>query len=199
MPHWSIFPTFSDVRAWLEAHYRATLSFDLESTYQGDVMCMGLWPVDNWLDEQGICIPLLKQGGKPYWDNQLDRLRVMDMIFTMLRDPHWAKVGQNVAGFDIPLMRKAWGIETQGLLGDTMIAHSLVMPELPHSLAFLSSIFTDLSPYKIEVHETSTEEKDDTDKWENIQHYDDYKLREYCLLDTFATAGSWVHLERMMS
>lgn len=199
MPQWSIFPTADDVLSWLDAHHHQALSFDLESTYQGSIMCMGLWPVDNWLDAQGICIPFLKQGGRPYWDNQLDRLRVMDAVFTMLRDPAWGKIGQNVAGFDIPLIRKTWGVETAGLIGDTMIAHSLVMPELPHGLAFLSSIFTDLSPYKLEVHEDATDERDDVDKWTNVQHYDDFKLREYCLLDTFATAGAWVHLERMMS
>ena len=196
MPTWAITPDAKTILDWLAAHKGQTLSLDLESTYRDEVMCMGLWPVDRACTEQGLCIPFRKQYGKDYWDSQHDRLRVVCAVFDMLRDPAWPKIGQNIAGFDIPLMKRVWDIETRGLLGDTMVMHSLVMPELPHGLAFLSSIFTDLGAFKRDVH-TNESEKDDVNKWEAVQDYADDNLRTYCLLDCFATALTWTALERM--
>lgn len=198
MPDWAIFPDCDRILHWLNEFRGQTLSLDLESTYHEQIMCMGLWPVDDDLETQGICIPFRKRGLHDYWDSQHDRMRVMDAVFTMLQDANWGKVGQNIAGFDIPLMERAWGIRTRGLVGDTMVAHSLCMPELPHGLAFLSSMFTDLGPFKRDVH-TNESEKDDTNKWEMVQEYDDRNLRSYCLLDTFSTSRVWKALERMMA
>lgn len=197
MPHYAIFPTAQCVIDWLAAHKGHTLSLDIESTYFDQIMCLGIWSVDTALEDEGICVPFFSRGGVKYW-NTLDELRVKEAVFSMLADATWPKVGQNFVGFDVPMMRKVWGVETRGVIGDTMVAHWSVMPELLHGLAFLSSIFTDLSPYKVEVHSNETE-KDDTDKWQAVQDYDDRNLREYCLLDTFATALAWIALVRMMA
>ncbi len=199
MPDDTIFPTVDGVLTWLAAHRDHTLSLDLEATYHDKIMCMGLWSVEAALEDTGICIPFFKQGGPRYWGSALDDLRIKQAVFDMLTDATWHKIGQNIAGFDVPLMEKVWGVEVRGVIGDTMLAHWACMPELPHGLAFLSSIFTDLSPYKIEVHTNESDEKDDVDKWEAVQDYDDRNLREYCLLDTFATALSWTALEGMMA
>jgi hypothetical protein len=197
MPDYSIFPTTGVVLEWLAQHRGQTLSIDIESTYQGQIMCLGIWPVDTALTDEGICIPFCKKGGEKYW-NIHHELAVKQAVFAMLSNPTWPKIGQNFAGFDVPMMQKAWGVQTRGVLGDTMIAHWCCMPELPHGLAFLSSIFTDLSPFKREVH-TNESEKDDVDKWSAVQDYDDRNLREYCLLDTFATALTWTALVEIMA
>jgi DNA polymerase I len=196
MPTDMLFPTVPTVVNWLEAHRGHTLSVDIECTYHGQIMCVGLWCVDEDLEDQGVCIPFYSKGGTRYWNN-LDELRVKEALFGMLKDVSWPKIGQNFVGFDVSKMEEAWGVKTLGVVGDTMLAHWCVMPELPHGLAFLSSIFTDLSPYKLEVH-TNESEKDDVDKWESVQEYDDRNLREYCQQDTFATSRTWHSLVAMM-
>lgn len=197
MPHYTMFPTVDGVLEWLARYQGCTLSLDIESTYHGQIMCLGMWPVDTALEDEGLCVPFYSRGSVKYW-NGLDELRVKQAVFGMLSDASWPKVGQNFVGFDVPRMKQAWGVDTQGVIGDTMVAHWCCMPELPHGLAFLSSIFTDLSPYKAEVHTNETE-KDDVDKWERVEEYDDRNLREYCLLDCFATAMAWRALEEMMA
>lgn len=197
MPEWATFPTAQNVREWLHNYEGETLACDLEATFMGQIMCLGLWPVDDYLTDQGLCIPFLNQGGGPYW-TPVEGMEVKSLVHKFLGDAEWPKVWQNGVGFDIPLLREAWGLEVRGTIGDTMVAHHLVMPELPHGLAFLSSIFTDMGPYKIEVHATTAEAKDDLLKFEDVLRYPERPLREYCLKDCFATAAAWVALAEMM-
>jgi hypothetical protein len=194
-PSWATHPDVHEVVTWLDEHKHLTLALDLETTYSGQIMCCGLWPVEGVLEDQGLCIPFAQRGGRDYW-SILQGLKVKEALFDVLTSPSTRIVGQNAAGFDVPMMRKAWGINVK-LVGDTMIAHSLCMPELPHGLAFLSSVFTHLSPYKHEFGE-SKEAKDDVDKWERVQDMDDMELRVYNILDAFATAVVWGELEKMM-
>lgn len=194
----SLFPDVDYVLGWLDHYKGQLLALDIESTYQGQIMCLGMWPVETALEDEGLCVPFWSRGGIKYW-NALDELRVKQAVFGMLTDADWPKVGQNFVGFDVPRMKQAWGVDTVGVIGDTMVAHWCCMPELPHGLAFLSSIFTDLSPYKAEVH-TNESEKDDVDKWEAVLDYDDRNLREYCCHgDCFATAVTWRGLREMMA
>lgn len=193
-PRWATHPTEPDVAGWLNEFQDCTLCLDLETTYSGQIMCLGLWPIEYALEAQGICIPFFSKGMQKYW-NPVDELKVKGSLFHVLKRAR--VVGQNIAGFDAPMMRKAWGLSIEPY-GDTMIAHSLCMPELPHGLAFLSSVFTDLSPYKKEFGDSKAE-KDDVDKWERIQDSDDLELRVYNLLDVFATAVVWQALVEMMA
>lgn len=198
MPDWSIYPDVEHVREWLTARRGLTLSLDLESTYQGQIMCLAMWPVEDALADQGICIPFYRKGGERYWPMAAD-LEVKRLLFGMLKDRDWPKIGQNFIGFDAPLIKKVWDITVEGIIADLMVAHWQIMPEMPHGLAFISSMFTDLPPYKIEVHEVASEEKDDVDKWENVLQYEDRPLRVYCMEDTFVPAVTWPILERIMS
>lgn len=193
-PRWSTHPDADDVHRWLKEHEHCALCLDLETTYSGQIMCCGLWCVEHALTSQGICIPFFSKGMQKYW-NPLDELKVKGSLFHALKTQR--VVGQNIVGFDIPMMRKAWGLVIKAY-GDTMVAHSLCMPELPHGLAFLSSVFTDLPPYKKEFGDSKAE-KDDVDKWERIQDSDDLDLRIYNLLDVFATAVTWEALVEMMA
>lgn len=196
MPEWSIFPALHDVEKFMERWRGQLLSCDFESTFQGKVMCLGMWPVEEIWEEQGLCVPFAVRGGGPYW-NPGEEVAVKQLVFGMLQDETWPKVGQNWVGFDEQLAKSAWGITVRGTIGDCMVAHHLVMPELPHSLAFQSSICTDLGPYKLEVHET--EEKDDSNKFENITDYDERKLRTYCLEDCIAGGAAWRDLREAMA
>lgn len=66
-------------------------------------------------------------------------------IASILEDPDISKIFQNGL-FDMQFLLFRNHILTRGTVHDTMIAHSVVYPEFPKSLAFLASIYTN-RPY----------------------------------------------------
>jgi len=211
-PRASLYPTLEDVATFFGFMTGQRMSVDFEATFAGEIWCMGLWPVDTWLDEQGLCIPFRCRGGSRYWSTEEER-QVLGLVKEFLEDPTSRKVGQNWVGFDggysddgwdethYALTRRAWGVRPRGLDIDTMVAHHCVWPELPHSLAHQASMDTDLPAYKEEVHQTegTEEEADDLVKFENLQEMADERLHIYCLRDCFAQAGAALSLERLMA
>jgi hypothetical protein len=205
MPHWSTHPTLEDVQRFFTWYgvRKARMACDFEVQMStGDPWCLGLWPVDTWLSEQGICIPFRTQTGRTYWSS-FDYWVVHQILERFFADPEWKKWGQNWVGFDHTIVEDYFGLESGnvGLELDTLVAWHSVYAELPQALAFQSSLVTDLGAYKLEVHKTNVddEEEDDSHKgWNNIDEIDDTKLRVYCMRDCFATAGSGLELEGMM-
>lgn len=65
-----------------------------------------------------------------------------------LEDPSIRKVGQNIK-YDILVLKK-YGIDVQGVLFDTMIAHYLFEPEGRHNMDVLAENFLGYSPVSIE-------------------------------------------------
>lgn len=59
------------------------------------------------------------------------------------------KTGQNIK-FDI-LMLKSYGIDVQGKIFDTMLAHYLIQPEMKHNMNFLAQAYLGYSPVSIET------------------------------------------------
>lgn len=197
-PYWSHHPSLEDLETWLSNHRHHTLSLDLEVTFTDRLMCMGMWCVDCLWDSQGICAPFMRKGGLAYWGAG-EELQAKALCRSMLEDKDWPKIGQNWVGFDELVLKRIWGIEVKGCIGDTMIAHWLCFPELPHGLSFIGSLCTDLGPFKEEVHTSSGTDDDDTaGKWENVEQYDDVNLRTYCMLDAFTAAVEWRRLEEVM-
>lgn len=193
---WQWKPGAWDATGWLRGvGQEFGVVVDIEATFQDDIVCVGLWPLRGAC--VGICIPFRTKGGGFYW-HEPDASEVKGALIALLEDARVPKVGQNFVGFDAPLLKRAWGVEVRGVLGDTMVGHHLVWPELPHSLAFLSSMFTDLGAYKRAVHQG--DEKDDVQKsFSRIFDYEDKALRCYCLEDTFATKHAWLALEAEMA
>ncbi|MBI4690352.1 MAG: hypothetical protein HY754_08820 [Nitrospirae bacterium] len=65
---------------------------------------------------------------------QIDKAEVMNIFSPIFEDPNIAKIGHNLK-YDIMMMRQE-GIDTKGMLYDTMIASYLINPNKPnHSLA----------------------------------------------------------------
>ncbi len=59
-----------------------------------------------------------------------------------------SKIGQNIK-FDILILHQ-YGIEVKGNLFDTLIAHYLLYPEMPHNLDFLAETYLDYQTVSIE-------------------------------------------------
>ena len=64
------------------------------------------------------------------------------LIAEILENPAITKIGHNSLAFDCWFLATRCGIVVQGAHYDTMIAHSIMFPEMKKSLAFLASIYT---------------------------------------------------------
>src|SRR5271155_506342 len=149
--HWNISPTFQDLIQWKQLLLASTsnyLSFDIE-TMQGR---NGTWYISCIAfasdPMEAFCIPLMKRDRKPYWPEVSTECLVWRAIHELLNQPNRHYVTQN-GTFDCwQLMRH--GIPTRFMASgfDTYSAHSLLAPDLPHSLDFIVSVYTDESYYK---------------------------------------------------
>jgi len=181
-------------------------SIDFEATLNRDVVCLGIWSCHQPTLHRGICIPFLSQGGVRYWSAG-DELRVMDLIRGFFTSSVLGKIGQNTVGYDTgyppfnarALIKTAWGIDVAGIIGDTMVAHHTCFSELRHGLGFLTSIATDMGPYKEELWDDDQDEDDDDEKdWTRILERPDERVRKYNLKDAFGQAVVWNGLEMEM-
>lgn len=87
----------------------------------------------------------------------IERLRVW------LEDPAIPKALQNGI-YDLQVMWHIWGVELQGYVYDTLVAHNAIHPDEPHNLGHITGTYTDAPPWKpakkkggIEVYETREE------------------------------------------
>lgn len=86
-----------------------------------------------------------------------DEATIWRGIQKVLGNPNSVKVGQNLI-FDTHFLLTRCGVEVKGAVQDTMIAHSIVWPELPKGLGFLGSIYCGAQAY-----------------WKNMVHFADIK------------------------
>ncbi len=73
---------------------------------------------------------------------------VVDEFRPVLENPAIEKIGQNLK-YDL-LMLKKYGVEVQGKLFDTMLAHYLIEPEMRHNMDAMSEKYLNYSPVSIE-------------------------------------------------
>ena len=74
---------------------------------------------------------------------------IVDAFRPVLENPEITKIGQNIK-YDIMVL-KNYGIQVQGKMFDTMIAHYLFEPEGRHNMDVLSENFLDYTPVSIET------------------------------------------------
>jgi len=74
---------------------------------------------------------------------------IVEEFRALLESPSIAKTGQNLK-FDIGILKK-YGIEIQGKLFDTMLAHYLLQPDMRHNMDFLAGQYLDYNPVPIEA------------------------------------------------
>ena len=224
LERWQWLPTVENVRRYFSAMtlegcngFRdpGPWSVDFEATLDGRVVCVAFWSCHNPMQRRGLCVPVLCQGGGNYWTDE-EWLEVFVILVRFFTDPRLGKIGHNITGYDCgyidpgsgekwnsrSLIKRAWGIDVVGIVGDTMAAHHTCFPELKTSLAFVASMMTDMNPFKLAVWEDDDED-DTPDKgkpeWVRILERPDEKTRVYNLNDNFAQAVSWNELVKEMA
>lgn len=111
-----------------------------------------------------ICIPFQRFSDfkNPYTPQQ--EADLMLEIARILEDPSILKIAHNSI-FDNTFMYYRYGIVVN-TCDDTMIMHGILYPELPKSLAFLTSMYTTIPFYKDEGEEGKKGYGDDMKFWE---------------------------------
>ncbi|MBD2702435.1 DNA polymerase I [Spirosoma sp. BT702] len=84
----------------------------------------------------------------PVPEDRAEAQAVVDQFKPMLENPAISKIGQNLK-YDL-LMLKKYGVEVQGKLFDTMIAHYLIEPEMRHNMDMMAMTYLNYSPVEIE-------------------------------------------------
>ncbi len=130
------FSTISEVLEWLDYFAEQPLvSFDIE-VLNYEVSCISF----SSSPEVAASIPIANT-----W-TESDEAQIWRGIQRVLGNPISVKVGQNLI-FDTHFLLTRCGAEVRGPIQDTMIAHSIVYPELPKGLGFLGSIYCGSQAY----------------------------------------------------
>jgi uracil-DNA glycosylase family 4 len=174
--HLNLEPTLSDVLQ-MSANLldkRLPVAFDIETLgerEQTNVICIGF----AWSPTEALCVPFLRRGGYPYWRNEWEERQAWAACCRIFGSDA-LKITQNGFTFDLPVLADLGVFFRRHTVVDTLIKHHIVATELPHSLAFLTSIYTDLPYYKGDVR-----------KHGGMLWAPDDVLRRYNLLDCIAT------------
>ena len=117
------------------------VAFDIE-TESGQITCIGF----AYSSKRAVCIPFWC-GTSGSLHGREDEQRIWEGIRNVLEDEGITKIGHN-GSYDIGYLRRTVGINVRGYGFDTMCAMHTLYLELPKSLAFATSIYTDQPYYK---------------------------------------------------
>ena len=93
-----------------------------------------------------------------------DDQRVREILKEFFADPARLKIGHNAGYFDQMVVKQHFGVEMSPLV-DTILLHRVVESELPHKLAYVGSVYTDVTAWK--AAHTATEAQSDRE----LAHY----------------------------
>lgn len=143
--HYYVEPTFAEAKEWLCSFIgKKEISFDVEGYRFINCIAFSSSP------EEAFCIPLCRGDRTPYWSVQ-EEVEIWRLIQLVLQQKEVCYVTQ----YGLSDCWKLWrhGIVTPFMFRgfDTMYAHRLLATDLPHTLEFLVSLYTDEYYYKDEA------------------------------------------------
>lgn len=109
---------------------------------------------------------------------EAEQARVEDVLRRFFVDPGKLKCGHNAGYYDKLVIEQWLGVTPEPLI-DTMLMHRLVESELPHSLGFVGSMYTDAPSWKTDREGNKRSLGGETD----------HDLHEYCAYDVAVTAA----------
>lgn len=120
------------------------LSLDIE-TKLGQITCVGFGVSPSL----SFCIPIT-DSRKPDWNywSYPDEIHAIKMIKRICENPLIKKDLQNGV-YDIQYLWHVWNIKTMGFNDDSMIMSHSLYSELPKSLGFLGSVYTNEASWKL--------------------------------------------------
>lgn len=167
-----------DIRAIINPSYSTVLDYisslnasdepiahDIE-TIADETACVGLANSNS----EGICINFRSQSENHY--SLVEERNIRLALQELLGNRNKAFIAQN-GNFDAYWMHYKDRIKVHGYWFDTMLAHHLLYPSLPHNLGFITAQYTDYPYYK-----------DEGKEWRDHGHIDDfwrYNVKDCCI------------------
>lgn len=150
-------PSLDDIASFYEDYIRPSsyLSTDIE-TKAGTITEIGFAPSQD----RALVIPFwsrLAPDGN-YWPSHSAEREAWDWVGRILREHK--HVGQNFA-YDMQYLSRTVGLPSGGFIGDTMLLHHTLQPELEKGLGFLGSVYTDEPSWKFMRTDHSTMKRED--------------------------------------
>lgn len=121
------------------------LSLDIETKLQ-QITCLSFAPSEKL----SVVFPFVAES-KPnnsYWDNPADEIFAWNVVKELCTNDSIDKLLQNGV-YDIQYLWRVMGIKTRGFRHDTMLLHHALYMELPKSLGFMGSIYTNEASWKL--------------------------------------------------
>jgi uracil-DNA glycosylase family 4 len=167
-----------DIRAIINPSYSVVLDYihsltdsdepiahDIE-TIADETACVGLANSNS----EGMCINFRTQSEHRY--SLIEERNIRLALQELLGNRNKAFIAQN-GNFDAYWMHYKDRIRVHGYWFDTMLAHHLLYPSLPHNLGFITAQYTDYPYYK-----------DEGKEWKDHGHIDDfwrYNVKDCCI------------------
>ena len=115
-------------------------SFDTETTGTEPITAELVGMSFSYAENQAFYVPVPA--------NREEAQKIADQFKPLLENKQTLKIGQNIK-YDM-LVLGNYGIEVQGPLFDTMIAHYVLQPELHHGMDYLAEVYLKYNTIKIE-------------------------------------------------
>ncbi len=169
-------PKVADLRKFLfnkdVPYYTYDIETDAIECLTANIRCIGIGTPKEvvLVGYQGI-------NGTDMFYTEKELAEVTDLLVEFFGDESILKCGHNAGYYDRIVVEQKLGVTPKPLI-DTMIMHRLVASELPHSLGFLGSVYTEAPSWK-------------TDRQGRKKAYGsetDFELHEYCGYDVGITA-----------
>jgi uracil-DNA glycosylase len=141
-------PTLSDLDWFATAHISGARRMAVDIETRGDrITCIGFAPATN----VALVVPFedLRKPGGSYWPSHSDEVAAWKWIRRTLDTPI-EKVFQNGL-YDMNHLWRTYGIPVRNAEHDTMLLSHALQPESPKGLAFLGSVYTDESAWKLGI------------------------------------------------
>ena len=116
------------------------LSLDTETTGTDPIRAELVGMSFSYAENQAFYVPVPA--------DRTEAQRIVDKFKPVFENPQTLKVGQNIK-YDM-LVLANYGVEIQGEMFDTMIAHYVLQPELHHGMDYLAEIYLHYETIKIE-------------------------------------------------
>jgi uracil-DNA glycosylase family 4 len=174
-PHVTLNPSLLELMTFLSQDH--LFAYDLETDgiepLTAKIRCVGVGTT-----EKVVIVGLLGKDGFTRFYPPDEEAQVIALLKQFFTDEKITKFGHNSGSYDRMVLESQWGITPKPNL-DTILLHRCVESELPHSLAFVGSMYTSAPSWKTDRsgNKLSTGAESDTE------------LFEYCATDVAITAA----------
>ncbi|HET6989916.1 MAG TPA: DNA polymerase I [Bacteroidia bacterium] len=115
--------------------------FDTETTGLDTLTAELVGMSFSWKEKEAWYVPVP--------ENQDEAQKIVNEFKTVFANEKITKIGQNIK-YDLNVL-KNYGVEINGVLFDTMIAHYLLNPDMRHGMDILAETYLNYSPVSIET------------------------------------------------